>query len=232
MTMLALILLLLSVYDAVSEGVCHAMAKGDNGCDLDTDQAGDQGRSMTGVKLVSKADMKWSDVDWRQYQRLDITEEDVKDPIKRFSVNIVNSSKLSPNRTIPDNRPSVCSNIKYDLGSLPVSSVIITYRTEPRSTLLRTIVSVLERTPSSLLKEIILVDDNNEDPTVGEELAKIEKVKIVKLHIVIMMISDGEQFQIQMKFLSKEDINEILFPGSSYSKLTERGSYTIKSNSF
>ena len=54
--------------------------------------------------------------------------------------------------------------------SLPSISLIITYKNEPRSTLLRTIVSVFERTDSQLLKEIILVDDNNEDLTVGEEL--------------------------------------------------------------
>ena len=37
--------------------------------------------------------------------------------------------------------------------------------------------SVLTRTPPELLKEIILVDDNNEDESVGKELARIEKVK-------------------------------------------------------
>ena len=54
--------------------------------------------------------------------------------------------------------------------SLPSISLIITYKNEPRSTLLRTIVSVFERTSPHLLKEIILVDDNNEDVTIGEEL--------------------------------------------------------------
>ena len=53
---------------------------------------------------------------------------------------------------------------------MPTISLIVTYKNEPRSTLLRTIVSVFERTDSHLLKEIILVDDNNEDLTVGEEL--------------------------------------------------------------
>ena len=54
--------------------------------------------------------------------------------------------------------------------SLPSISLIITYINEPRSTLLRTLVSVYERTEPNLLKEIILVDDNNEDKSVGKEL--------------------------------------------------------------
>jgi hypothetical protein len=37
-------------------------------------------------------------------------------------------------------------------------------------------VSVFERSPAALVKEIILVDDNNDDATVGEELKALEKV--------------------------------------------------------
>ena len=56
------------------------------------------------------------------------------------------------------------------------ASVIITYRDEPRSTLLRTVLSVLARSPPALVREIILIDDNNDDEDVGRELENIEKV--------------------------------------------------------
>ena len=41
-------------------------------------------------------------------------------------------------------------------------------------------VSVFERSPARLLKEIILVDDNNDDETVGEELKVLDKVGILE----------------------------------------------------
>ena len=62
----------------------------------------------------------------------------------------------------------------------PKTTIIITFRDEPRSTLLRTIVSVFEKTPEELIEEIILVDDNNVDKTVGEELKNLKKVQVIR----------------------------------------------------
>ena len=182
--------LLISTHAGDDDGVCHDLAKGDNSCNDDVTASEDDGVDLGknskhssvsgGTRLISRGEMKWYDFDWRQYQSQDVREEDRLDPLKRFSINIVTSSALSPNRSVPDNRPLVCSRVQYDESSLPSTSVIITYRTEPRSTLLRTIVSVLERTPAHLLTEIIIVDDYNEDSSVGTELAKLEKVMKIK----------------------------------------------------
>ena len=55
-----------------------------------------------------------------------------------------------------------CTNLTYDT-SLPTTSVIIIFFNEPWSVLLRTVYSVLRRSPPKFLKEIILVDDSSDE---------------------------------------------------------------------
>lgn len=55
---------------------------------------------------------------------------------------------------------SRCRNITYS-SDLPQLSVIFIFVNEALSVLLRSIHTVIQRTPSHLLKEIILVDDHS-----------------------------------------------------------------------
>ncbi|CAG9759554.1 unnamed protein product [Ceutorhynchus assimilis] len=80
---------------------------------------------------------------------------------KLFRVNGFNaalSDKIALDRAIPDIRHKSCKTKKY-LKKLPSVSVIVPFHNEHWTTLLRTAVSVINRSPAELLKEIILVDD-------------------------------------------------------------------------
>ncbi|XP_059615210.1 polypeptide N-acetylgalactosaminyltransferase 2-like isoform X1 [Phlebotomus argentipes] len=102
-----------------------------------------------------------------------------EDPYIRNRFNQQASDLLPSNREIPDTRNPMCRKKKWK-RDLPATSVIITFHNEARSTLLRTIVSVLNRSPEHLIKEIILVDDFSDHPEDGLELAKINKVRVIR----------------------------------------------------
>ena len=61
------------------------------------------------------------------------------------------SDKLKPDRSIPDTRHAKC-RVQHKTDGLPSTSVVIVYHNEAHSTLLRTVVSVLQRTPTQLIK--------------------------------------------------------------------------------
>lgn len=66
---------------------------------------------------------------------------------------------ISLHRSLPDVRHPACAKRLY-LASLPSVSVVIPFYDEALSTLLRTVHSVLARSPPQLIKEVILVNDN------------------------------------------------------------------------
>ncbi|XP_028042286.1 polypeptide N-acetylgalactosaminyltransferase 3-like, partial [Bombyx mandarina] len=69
------------------------------------------------------------------------------------SYNILVSDRIAINRSLPDMRSDSCRSVVYDTEELPTASVIIVFHNEAWSTLMRTIMSVLMRSPQLLLKQ-------------------------------------------------------------------------------
>ncbi|XP_049640146.1 polypeptide N-acetylgalactosaminyltransferase 14 [Suncus etruscus] len=101
------------------------------------------------------------------------------DPYKLYAFNQRESERISSNRAVPDTRDKRCSLLTYCRDLAP-TSIIITFHNEARSALLRTIRSILNRTPAKLIEEIILVDDFSKDPDDCKELMKLPKVKCLR----------------------------------------------------
>ncbi|XP_068506850.1 N-acetylgalactosaminyltransferase 7 isoform X23 [Syngnathus scovelli] len=78
--------------------------------------------------------------------------------IKEFGFNMVASDMISLDRTIRDIRHEECKYWHYD-ERLLTSSVVIVFHNEGWSTLMRTIHSVIKRTPRKYLAEIVMIDD-------------------------------------------------------------------------
>ena len=93
------------------------------------------------------------------------------------------SNRISLNRSLRDIRHPNCKTRKYH-SSLPTTSIIIPFHNEGMTTLLRTIHSIMNRTPPVLLHEIILIDDFSNKSWLKEDLEnyikRFPKVKLLR----------------------------------------------------
>ncbi|XP_001868085.2 polypeptide N-acetylgalactosaminyltransferase 35A [Culex quinquefasciatus] len=88
---------------------------------------------------------------------------------RKHAFNVLVSSKIGPFREVPDTRHKLCPEQSYD-KVLPSASIIMCFYNEHLQTLLRSVNSVLQRTPAYLLHEIILVDDCSDFDDLGDDL--------------------------------------------------------------
>jgi polypeptide N-acetylgalactosaminyltransferase len=83
--------------------------------------------------------------------------------------NALGSDHIALNRSVRDIRHKDCRKKKY-VSHLPTVSVILPFHNEHWSTLLRSVYSIIDRSPPQLLKEVILADDYSNKPFLGKQL--------------------------------------------------------------
>ncbi|XP_055371859.1 N-acetylgalactosaminyltransferase 6-like [Condylostylus longicornis] len=107
-----------------------------------------------------------------------------------YGFNGLLSDKISLNRSVPDIRYEGCNSKKY-LAELPSVSIIIVFYNEHWSTLLRSVYSCLNRSPSHLIKEIILVDDCSDKEFLGKQLDDFIAEKLPKVQVIHLQERSG-----------------------------------------
>ncbi|NXY89472.1 GLT13 acetylgalactosaminyltransferase, partial [Alcedo cyanopectus] len=117
-------------------------------------------------------------------------QEKMKELFKINQFNLMASDLIALNRSLPDVRLDGCKTKVYP-EQLPNTSVVIVFHNEAWSTLLRTVSSVINRSPHRLLCEIILVDDASEREFLKGSLESYVKKLEVSVKIIRMEQRSG-----------------------------------------
>uniref|UniRef100_A0A3B3QKV5 Polypeptide N-acetylgalactosaminyltransferase n=1 Tax=Paramormyrops kingsleyae TaxID=1676925 RepID=A0A3B3QKV5_9TELE len=117
-------------------------------------------------------------------------QEKMKELFKINQFNLMASEMIALNRSLPDVRLEGCKNKLYP-DELPRTSVVIVFHNEAWSTLLRTVHSVIDRSPRRLLEELVLVDDASERDFLKRPLEQYVRKLEVPVRVVRMEQRSG-----------------------------------------
>ncbi|KAF4790103.1 Polypeptide N-acetylgalactosaminyltransferase 1 [Turdus rufiventris] len=117
-------------------------------------------------------------------------QEKMKEMFKINQFNLMASEMIALNRSLPDVRLEGCKTKVY-ADNLPTTSVVIVFHNEAWSTLLRTVHSVINRSPRHMLEEIVLVDDASERDFLKRPLESYVKKLKVPVHVIRMEQRSG-----------------------------------------
>ncbi|XP_067613513.1 N-acetylgalactosaminyltransferase 6-like isoform X1 [Eurosta solidaginis] len=102
---------------------------------------------------------------------------------KQNGFNALLSDIISVRRSVADIRLEGCKNKKY-FANLPSVSIVIPFNNEHFTALVRSLHSLVNRSPPELLREIILVDDYSDRTELKRNLDRYVKAHIPKAKII------------------------------------------------
>jgi len=107
----------------------------------------------------------------------------VKEGYDRHGYNDFVSNMIRIDREVFDYRSDICKQRTYS-ANLPKASIIIPFHNEAWTLLMRTVHSVLNRSPSELIEEIVLVDDVSDHEELLQHLddyiLNFPKLKVIR----------------------------------------------------
>lgn len=106
----------------------------------------------------------------------------------QYGMNMACSDEISMHRHILDTRLEECKHWNYPYD-LPTTSVIIVFHNEGFSVLMRTVHSVVDRTPPHVLHEVLLVDDYSDKQNLKNNLEEYIK----KFNGLVRLIRNSER---------------------------------------
>lgn len=136
----------------------------------------------------------------------------MKKMMRAENFNVMASNMVSVKRSLHDVRHDECKTIEYP-SQLPKASIIIVFHNEVWSMLIRTIWSIVNRTPKELLQEIILVDDLSTRAYLRQELNDYLEPLPVTFKIIRTKIRQG----VVRARVQAADVAAVCFSSSSYS---------------
>ncbi|XP_035794259.1 putative polypeptide N-acetylgalactosaminyltransferase 9 [Anopheles albimanus] len=158
----------------------------DTGVELKQTQGSD-------INTPSSADLNPPPGDMGAAVPIDTTNETqtlVQEGLRSLGYNQYASDLMSIRRRLPDIRAPWCRrHANQQPQTLPPTSIVIVFYDEAWSVLLRTVHSILDRTPRYLIQEILLVDDYS---TAGLIAAKVYGAKASQAQLITFLDSHVE----------------------------------------
>ena len=114
-----------------------------------------------------------------------------KEKFKINQFNLLVSEMISVNRSLKDVRMAACKAKPYP-SRLPTTSIIIVFHNEAWTTLLRSLHSILNRSPQELVREIVLVDDASSGPQ-HQHLGSDLEEYVAKLPVPVKIVRSAER---------------------------------------